>query len=87
MHTVIIVLHNAPSIHHIERRILDNRKVYCLAINKNNGSSLPPIVCRRAHVLFTLFVLDVQHILCFVFALFSFVLCTLCCQFLWIVYL
>ena len=28
----------------------------------------------------------VQHILCFVFALFFFVLCTLCCQFLWIVH-
>jgi hypothetical protein len=27
----------------------------------------------------------VQHILCFVFALFFFVLCTLYCQFLWIV--
>jgi NhaP-type Na+/H+ or K+/H+ antiporter len=28
---------------------------------------------------------DVQHILCCVFALFFFVLCTICCQFLWIV--
>jgi hypothetical protein len=28
---------------------------------------------------------DVQHILCCVFALIFFVLCTLCCQFLWIV--
>ena len=28
----------------------------------------------------------VQHILCFVFVLFFFVLCTLCCQFLWIVH-
>jgi hypothetical protein len=34
------------------------------------GSSLPPFVCRKAHVLFTLFVFawfahsDVQHILC-----------------------
>jgi hypothetical protein len=27
----------------------------------------------------------VQHILCCVFVLFFFVLCTLCCQFLWIV--
>ena len=26
-----------------------------------------------------------QHILCCIFALFAFVLCTLCCQFLWIV--
>jgi len=28
---------------------------------------------------------DVQHILCCVFALFFFVLCTLCYQFLWVV--
>ena len=43
------------------------------------GSSLPPIVCRRAHVLFTLFVFAhscVQHILCCVFfVLFAFVMC------------
>ena len=44
-------------------------------------SSLFPVVCRRAHVLFTLFVhSDVLHILCCVF----FVVCT---QFLWIVHL
>jgi hypothetical protein len=29
----------------------------------------------------------VQHILCCVFALFFFVLCILCCQFLWIIHL
>ena len=29
----------------------------------------------------------IQHILCCVFVLFFFVLCTLCCQFLWIVHL
>jgi hypothetical protein len=48
-----------------------------------------------ARVLFTLFVCmwwcptcdDVQHILCCIFDLFFFVLCTLCCQFLWIVHL
>ena len=28
----------------------------------------------------------VQHILCYVFVFLDFVLCTLCCQFLWIVY-
>ena len=39
------------------------------------GSSLPPVVCRRARVLFTLFVHSgVQHILCCGFALFVFVL-------------
>jgi hypothetical protein len=46
-------------------------------------------VCRRAHVLFTLFVfVYVQwcstHLVCCAFVLFFFVLCTLCCQLLWI---
>ena len=49
----------------------------------------PPVVCRKVHVLFTLFVLfahsGVQHILSCVFVLFVFVLCTPCCQCLWIV--
>ena len=49
----------------------------------------PTIVYSRAHVLFTLFVgflaySGIQHILCCV--LFFFVLCTVCCQFLWIVH-
>ena len=44
------------------------------------GSSLPPIVCRRVHVLFAYSA--IQHILCCVVALFFVVLCTLCCQFL-----
>ena len=63
------------------------------------GSSLPPGVCRRAHVSFTICVfvgrIVVSNIYCVVF-LFVFlrivypmlthcvVLCTLCCQFLWI---
>jgi len=43
------------------------------------GSSLPPDVCRRAHVLFTSFVYSgVQHILCCVFVLFVFAFSTLC---------
>ena len=50
------------------------------------GLSLPPVVCRRAHVLFTLFVFVCvrwcpTHIV-LRFCLF----CTLCCQFLWIVH-
>ena len=50
------------------------------------GSSLPPVVCRRAHVLFTLFVYSgVQYILCFCFVLFFFVVCAPCFQFLCIV--
>ena len=52
------------------------------------ASSLLPVVYRRVHVLFPLFVLflynDGQLILCCVFALFVFALFTLCCQFLWI---
>jgi hypothetical protein len=49
-------------------------------------SSLPPVVCMRVHVLFTLFVfICIQwcptHIVLWFFS----VLCTLCCQFLWIV--
>ena len=54
--------------------------------------SLPPVVCRRAHILFTLFVFVCvlwcpKHIaLCVLFCLFSScVLCTQCCQFLKIV--
>ena len=37
--------------------------------------SLPPVICRRAHVLFTLsaYYKRVQHILCCVFTLFIFV--------------
>jgi hypothetical protein len=52
-------------------------------INTMLGSSLPPVVCRRVHVLFTPFVLLVYSVvLCFF--CFFFVLCTLCCPFPWI---
>jgi len=48
------------------------------------GSSLPPVACRRVHVLFTLFAYSgIQHILCCVFVLFVYVWCTLCCIFFW----
>ena len=54
------------------------------------GSSLPQVVCGRAHVLLTLFVFICvwwcQHILCCVSVLFFIVLNTQCCQFLWIVH-
>jgi hypothetical protein len=54
------------------------------------GSSLPLVVCSRAHVLFTLFVFvthsGVQHIFCCVFVLIFFVLYTLCCHFFLIVH-
>jgi hypothetical protein len=55
------------------------------------GLSLPLVVCRRVHVLFTFLCvyLCIVHVvsktLCWVFILFFFVLCTLYCQFLWIV--
>ena len=60
-------------------------------------SYLPPVVCRRTRVLFVgglvsylrylcLFAYNgVQHIVCCVFALFFVILCTLWCQFRWIV--
>ena len=57
--------------------------------------SLPPVVCRRAHVLnlcyFCLFTYSaqwtgIQYILCCVFVLFIFVLCILCFHFLWIIH-
>ena len=65
--------------------------VYIFCLKTMFGSSLPPVVCRGDHVLFTLFVLVcvyscAQCILCCVFALFVFVLCTRCYQFLWIVH-
>ena len=58
--------------------------------HKKLGSSLLPVVCRRAHVLFTLFVFICAQwcvaniVLCFM--LFFFVLCALFCQCLWIVH-
>jgi hypothetical protein len=63
------------------------------------SSSLPPVVCKRAHVLLTLFVFDSTQwcpthiVLCFCFSsscvpyvVSFFVLCTQCCQFLRLVY-
>ena len=85
---------------------------YDFHINTMFGSSLPPVVCRRDHVLFVggimsclhclcLFVggimsclhclclfpySGVQHILHSVFVLFLLVLCSLYCQFFWIIH-
>ena len=63
---------------------------YDVHINTMFSSSLPPVVCRRVHILLTLFVFvwhsGVQHISCCVFFILSCVLCTQCCQFLWIVF-
>ena len=49
---------------------------------------LPPVVCRRAHVLFNFifFCLRIDILSC-VFDLLFFVLCTISCQYLWIVHL
>ena len=66
--------------------------LYDFSIKTLFGSSLPPVVCRRAHVLFTLFLFVCvkwcpTHIMLVLFLFFFvYVLCTLCCQLLWIVY-
>ena len=56
-----------------------------------NKARIPPVVCRKARVLSTSFVIvyaycGVQHILCCVFVLFFLVLCDFCCQVQWIVH-
>jgi len=63
--------------------VFDDHYDFC--IKTMFGSSLPPVACRRAHVLFTyvhylcLFVYSgVQHIVCCVFC---FVCLRLCCSF------
>ena len=63
---------------------------YDFRIQRTICSSLPPVVCRTAHVLFTLYKkcmfwlrMMVSNTYC-VFVLFVLVLCTLYCQFLWI---
>jgi hypothetical protein len=55
------------------------------------GSSLPPIICRKVHDLFTLFGACLRILLCNTycvryFSLVVFVLYTKCCQFLWIIH-
>ena len=57
---------------------------HIICIKAMFGSSLPLVVCRSAHILFTLFVFAYTHSVTS-FVLFVFVLCTLCCQFLYIV--
>jgi len=54
---------------------------YDFRIKTMFGSSLPPVVCRRAHVLFTLFVFvclewcPIHFVLCFCFVCFRLVCC------------
>ena len=61
---------------------------YDFGIKPIFGSSLPPVVCRRAHVIFTLFVcvrIVVSNTYCIVCVVFSFFV--VCCQFFWIFHL
>ena len=63
---------------------------YDICMKTMFGSCLPPIVCRRVHVLYTSFfclrtVVSNIYFVVFLFCLSSScVLCTQCCQFLWI---
>ena len=63
---------------------------YDFRIQSMFGSSLPPVVVgglmSYLRYLCLLRHRSVKHILCCVFALFFFVLCSLYCQFLWIVH-
>ena len=61
-----------------------------ICIKTMSSSSYPPVFCRRAHVYMPYLCLvsnsGVQHISCCVFVLLVFILCILCCRFLWIVH-
>ena len=59
---------------------------YNFRIETMIGSSLPPGLMSYLRYLSLFVYSGVQHILCCVFGWFFFVLCTLCCQFLWIVH-
>jgi hypothetical protein len=48
----------------------------CIGSCKSNYHTITVTTCLFAHS-------DVLHVLCCVFVLFVFILCTLCCQFLW----
>jgi hypothetical protein len=66
-------------------RVLLYYSYICTLFMNDVRSSLPPVVCRKAHVLFLYVCLyvysGVQHVLCYVvfLFLFFFVFCTLCC--------
>ena len=74
-----------PKIYYVKRGPDCCELRYDFSIETMFCSSLPPVVCRMAHTLFTLFVFVVSNTYCVVFLL-VFVLCTLYCQFLWIVH-
>jgi hypothetical protein len=78
-----------------QNNIIDNSEskatLLTMCIKTTFGLSLPQVVCGKACVLFTLFMLFfplivVSNTYCFVFLFVFFVLCTLYCQFLWIVH-
>jgi hypothetical protein len=79
--TCFILIYQPTYLHisnQITRLTLNNHNhSYDFRIKTMFGSSLPPIVCRRAHVLITLLEL-IWFIRVHVAHLFSFLLCTLC---------
>ena len=70
----------------------DVRYEYDFRIETMFGSSVPPVVCRKVHVLFTFFMFVLVQwcpthiVLCFCCVYLRLVYRTLCCQFLWIVH-
>jgi len=61
---------------HIKPRASGQKTYYDDCIKTMFGSSIPPVVCMRVHVLITLFVFvcvhsGVQHMLCCVFVCFT----------------
>ena len=63
----------------------ENNKICWFLLNHNVNQCLSKLLMSYLRYLCLFAYSGVQHILCCVFALFLFVLCTLCCQFLWIV--
>ena len=70
----------------IEVRTYQIYHLYDLHIKTMFGSSLPGRLMSYLRYLWLFAYSGVQRILCCVFVLFIFVLCTICCQFLWIVH-
>ena len=90
-----VIFYNAlsctPSFWEDKLHPMDNILFYTVT-DRNIASSFPPVVCRRAHILFTLFVFACvwwcpTHIIqCFSFVCLRLVSCQLCYWFLWIVH-
>jgi hypothetical protein len=56
MNFVLLLRNTAKSKEYVKIYCSTNMLRYDLRLKMMFGSSLPPVVCRRAHVLFTLFV-------------------------------